>query len=336
MRVAINGFGRIGRCVLRSAAESGVLGKAFDCIAINCTHSPKEISYYFTHDSIYGQFEGEVSYSENTLIINGFEIRLVADRDPKNLPWKSLGIDCVIEATGSFTDRAGASLHLTAGAKKVLITAPAKNPDVTIAPGVNDDVYDPSTHSIISLASCTTNCLAPVAKVLEDNFGITSGFMTAVHAYTGDQTLTDDYHKKDLRRGRAAALSIVPTSTGAAKAIGDVLPSLKGKLDGIALRVPTPTGSMNSLVCTLTKEAGAEEVNSAMKKASEGKLKGILQYSEDELVSSDIIKNPHSSIFDSKLTKCIERTCSTYAWYDNEWGYSSRVVDAICKTLNKA
>ncbi len=333
MKVAINGFGRIGRCVLRAAAQSGALGKKFDCVALNCTHPARDIAYYFSHDSIYGPFKGDVSYDEKSITINGNKIKITADRDPKNLPWKTLGVEAVIESTGAFTDREGASLHLAAGAKKVLITAPGKNPDVTIVPGVNETAYKKASHNIISLASCTTNCLAPVAKVLDDNFKISSGFMTTIHAYTGDQSLTDEFHKKDLRRGRSAALSIIPTSTGAAKAIGEVIPSLKGKLDGIALRVPTPTGSMNNLVCLLEKDATAEEINKAMKKAAEGTLKGILLYSEDELVSSDIIQSQYSSIFDSKLTKCIGKSSNTYSWYDNEWGYSSRIVDAITRIL---
>jgi glyceraldehyde-3-phosphate dehydrogenase (NAD(P)) len=332
VRVAINGFGRIGRNFMRCWAlrESS----NFEIVAINDTSDPKTNAHLLKYDSMLGKFSGNVSADENSLTVNGTTVKCTSDRNPENLPWKDWDIDLVIESTGVFTSREGATKHLNAGAKKVLITAPGKNDDGTFVVGVNDGDYDHDKHIIISNASCTTNCLAPVAKVLHSKFGIIKGTMTTTHSYTGDQRLLDASHR-DVRRARAAALNIVPTSTGAAKAVALVLPELKGKLNGIALRVPTPNVSVVDLVVQVEKKTFAEEVNQALKAAAEGELKGILEYSELELVSSDYRGTDASSILDASLTMVMgEDMVKVIAWYDNEWGYSQRVVD-LAETVAK-
>jgi glyceraldehyde 3-phosphate dehydrogenase len=329
MKVGINGFGRIGRLILRAAMEKGVLGERFDVVAVNDVTDAKTLAHLLKYDSVHGVLNSEIKAGADSISVDGHTFKVTAQKDPALLPWKDMGVDVVVESTGLFTDRAGASKHLAAGAKKVLISAPAKEPDVTIVLGVNDKAYDPKKHSIVSNASCTTNCLAPMAKVLHDNFGIEKGYMNTIHAYTNDQRILDLPHK-DLRRARSAALSIIPTTTGAAKAIGEVMPELKGKLDGLSTRVPVPDGSMTDLTCLLKKETTKEEINEAFKKAAAGPLKGILQYQEDPIVSSDIVGNPYSSIFDPALTYVIGNKNSmvkTIAWYDNEWGYSNRSVE---------
>ncbi len=332
LKVAVNGFGRIGKLVVRAAFERGFVGKEFDMVAINDTHDPVLSAHLFKYDSTQGRFEGTVKGEPGKLTINSHPITIVSSRDPATLNWGAMGVDLVLECTGAFTDRAGSSKHLQAGAKKVLISAPCKGgeADATIVLGVNGEKYDRKKHKIVSIGSCTTNCLAPVAKVLDDSFGIESGFMTTCHAYTNDQLILDANHK-DFRRARAGAVNIIPTSTGAAKAIGEVIPQLKGKLDGLALRVPIPVGSINDLTCLLSKEAKAEEINAAVKKAAEGKMKGILEYTEDPIVSSDIVHNPASSVFDSLSTKAIGKTAKTLSWYDNEWGFSNRMVEMATK-----
>lgn len=334
LKVAINGFGRIGKLVARAAFERGFVGKKFDIVAINDTHDPKLSAHLFKYDSTQGQHIGSAKGEPGKLTIDGHEIVLTADRDPANLPWGKLGVDIVLECTGAFTDRAGSSKHIAAGAKKVLISAPCKGgeADATIVLGVNEDKYDKKKHNIVSLGSCTTNCLAPVAKTLVDSFGIESGFMTTIHAYTNDQLILDAHHK-DFRRARAGAYNIIPTTTGAAKAIGEVVPELKGKMDGLALRVPTPVGSINDLSCTLNKAATKEEINAALKKASEGKLKGIMEYCTDPIVSTDIIHNPASSIVDSSLTLAFGKTAKVLSWYDNEWGFSNRMIELAAKMM---
>jgi glyceraldehyde 3-phosphate dehydrogenase len=333
VRVGINGFGRIGRLVLRSAIELNYSG--FEFVAVNDITDAKTLAHLFKYDSNYGIFNGEVVAKEKSIVINGKEIKVLCEKDPNNLPWKDLGVDLVVESTGLFTEAEKAKAHISAGAKKVIITAPAKGEDVTIVMGVNEDMYDPKKHVILSNASCTTNCLAPMAKVLNDNFGIVKGLMTTVHAYTNDQRILDLPHK-DLRRARAAALSIIPTTTGAAKAIGKVIPSLSGKMHGIALRVPTPTVSIVDLTVLLEKNTSVEEINSAFKKASETNLKGILQYCEEELVSKDFTKNPHSCIFDAPSTYIVDNNfVKVFGWYDNEWAYSCRVVDLINYVVKK-
>ncbi|MFN3927329.1 MAG: type I glyceraldehyde-3-phosphate dehydrogenase [Pseudanabaenaceae cyanobacterium] len=325
IRVAINGFGRIGRNFLRCWV--GRQHTNFEVAAINDTSDPVTNAHLFKYDSMLGKFTGEVHAEEDAIIVNGHKIKTVSDRNPENLPWADWGIDLVIEATGVFTDKAGASKHLTAGAKKVLITAPAKNEDGTFVMGVNHDKYEHDKHHIISNASCTTNCLAPVAKVLHETFGIVKGVMTTTHSYTGDQRLLDASHR-DLRRARAAALSIVPTSTGAAKAVALVLPELAGKLNGIAFRVPTPNVSVVDFVVETEKPTIAQEVNEALRAAAEGPLKGILDYSELPLVSIDYRGTDVSSIVDASLTMVLGgNMVKVVAWYDNEWGYSQRVVD---------
>ena len=329
MRIAINGFGRIGRTFLRAAFKDDEFMKNFEIVAINDLTSPKNLAYLLKYDSVHGIFNAEIGWKENSLIVNGREIKIISESDPAKLPWKDLEVDFVLESTGRFTSREGAEKHLIAGAKKVVISAPAKNPDVTIVPGVNEEVYDRENHKIISMASCTTNCLAPMVKVLMENFGVRRGFMTTCHAYTNDQRILDLPHE-DFRRGRAAALSIIPTTTGAARAIGLVIPELAGKLDGIALRVPVADASITDLVAELEREVVKEEVNEAFKKAAEGKLKGILQYTEDPIVSVDIIGNSHSCIIDGLSTMVLgERSnlVKVFGWYDNEWGYSCRLVD---------
>ena len=332
LKVAVNGFGRIGKLVVRAAFERGFVGKKYDIVAINDTHDPKLSEYLFKYDSTQGRFEGTVKAETGKLTINGHQITIVSSRDPATLNWGAMGVDLVLECTGAFTDRAGSSKHIQAGAKKVLISAPCKGgeADATIVLGVNDDKYDKKKHNIVSIGSCTTNCLAPVAKAVDDAFGIESGFMTTCHAYTNDQLILDAAHK-DFRRARAGAINIIPTTTGAAKAIGEVIPKLKGKMDGLSLRVPIPVGSINDLTCVLSKEAKAEEINAAVKKASEGRMKGILEYTEDPIVSTDIVHNPASSIFDSLSTKTIGKTAKLMSWYDNEWGFSNRMAEMAAK-----
>ena len=325
-RVAINGFGRIGRNVLRAAyARSADI----EIVAINDLTDPKTLAHLLRYDSVLGRFAHTVEVTADGIAIDGKEIRVLAERDPAALPWKELDVPIVLESTGFFTSREGATKHLTAGASKVIISAPATDPDVTLVLGVNDAAYDPATHNIISNASCTTNCLAPVAKILLDEFGIERGFMTTTHAYTNDQSILDLPHA-DLRRARAAAVNVIPTSTGAAKAIGLVVPELKGRLDGIAMRVPVPDGSVVDLVLELGREASVDEINSAIKaKADKGALAGILEYTEDPIVSSDVIGSSYSSVFDSKLTMANGKMAKVISWYDNEFGYSNRVVDLL-------
>ncbi|HHT9104320.1 MAG TPA: type I glyceraldehyde-3-phosphate dehydrogenase [Candidatus Wujingus californicus] len=325
IRVGINGFGRIGRNVLRAIIKRG----GIDVLAINDLADSKSLAVLLKYDSVHGILQGNVEAKEKSLIVNGKEIQLLMEKDPSKLPWKSMAVDIVIESTGIFTSRAECAKHLDAGAKKVILSAPAKDKiDATIVVGVNTKDLKPE-HKIVSNASCTTNCLAPLVKVLHDNFGIEKGLMTTIHAYTNDQRISDLIHK-DLRRARAAAINIIPTTTGAAKAIGEVIPSLKGKLDGLAMRVPVANGSVTDFVAVVSKDATIESINAAMKKAAEGELKGILQYCEDPIVSSDIIGNPHSSIFDSELTYVIDkRMIKVVAWYDNEWGFSNRMIDLI-------
>ena len=323
VKVGINGFGRIGRNFLRAALASNA---PVEIVAVNDLTDIATLAHLIKYDSILGRINQEVTFDENSLTIGGKKIRVFAEKDPAALPWGSVGAEVVIESTGRFTKASDAGKHLVGGAKKVVISAPATDEDVTLVLGVNDSAYDPAKHNIISNASCTTNCLAPMAKVLHENFGIVRGFMTTVHAYTNDQVILDFPHK-DLRRARAAATNIIPTSTGAAKAIGLVLPELKGKLDGYALRVPVPTGSITDLTVELARETTAAEVNAAMKKAAEGSLKGILRYTEDPIVSADIVTDPHSSIFDAGITKVIGNQAKVASWYDNEWGYSNRLVD---------
>ena len=330
-RVAINGFGRIGRCVFRRIIESG---DDVQIVAVNDLVDTATLVHLLRYDSVQGRFGADVTITDDGFCVNGQNVRCMAEKDPANLPWSELEVDVVIESTGFFTDGEKAKAHITAGAKKVIISAPATNVDLTLVLGVNDDEYDADNHHVISNASCTTNCLAPVAKVLHDNWGIESGFMTTVHAYTSDQRLQDAPHK-DPRRMRAAALNIIPTSTGAAKAIGLVLPELKGKLDGNSLRVPTPAGSATDFVATLKVEVTAEQVNAAIKAAADGPMKGVLAYTEDPIVSSDVIGDPHSSVFDAKSTMAHGRTVKVLSWYDNEWGYSSRVVDLISMVVRE-
>jgi glyceraldehyde 3-phosphate dehydrogenase len=332
VKVGVNGFGRIGRNFLRAA----IAAKApIEIVAINDLTSIETLAHLIKYDSILGRFDQEVSHDDNSLTVGGKKIRVFAEKDPAALPWSSVGAEIVVESTGIFTKASDASKHLTGGAKKVVISAPATDEDVTLVLGVNESSYDPKNHKIISNASCTTNCLAPMAKVLHENFGIVRGFMTTVHAYTNDQVILDFPHK-DLRRARAAATNIIPTSTGAAKAIGLVLPELKGKLDGYALRVPVPTGSITDLTVEVSRETSAAEVNAAMKSAANGALKGILKYTDDPIVSTDIVTDPYSSIFDAGITKVIGNQVKVASWYDNEWGYSNRLVDLmvfIGKTL---
>ena len=327
----INGFGRIGRNLFRAAHAAGA---DIDWVGVNDITDTKTLAHLLKYDSILGRFPGTVEHTDNAIVVDGKELKVFAERDPAALPWADLGADVVIESTGLFTDRKNASKHLEAGAKKVIISAPATDPDVTLALGVNDDAYDPEQHKIISNASCTTNCLAPVAKVLHDAIGIERGVMTTIHAYTQDQNLQDAPHK-DLRRARAAALNLIPTSTGAAKAIGLVIPELDGKLNGIAVRAPVATGSVVDLVFTAARETSIEEVNQAVKgRADSGSLEGILQYTDDPIVSTDIVGNSFSSIFDSKLTMVVDgRLVKVVAWYDNEWGYSNRLVDLTQRVL---
>jgi glyceraldehyde 3-phosphate dehydrogenase len=325
IRVGINGFGRIGRNFFRAALASGA---DIELVGVNDLTDNATLAHLVKYDSILGRLPWEVKATADEITVGGQTFKAFAERDPSNLPWGEIGADIVIESTGFFTDATKAKVHVDNGAKKVIISAPAKNEDVTVVMGVNHDQYDPARHTIISNASCTTNCLAPMAKVLHDTFTIERGLMTTIHAYTQDQNLQDGPHK-DLRRARAAALNIVPTSTGAAKAIGLVLPALKGKLDGYALRVPVPTGSATDLTVTVGRDTTVDEVNAAMKAAAEGPLKGILTYTEDEIVSTDIVSDPASCIFDSGLTKVIGNQVKVVGWYDNEWGYSNRLLDVV-------
>jgi len=324
VKVAINGLGRIGKAFLKLALEKGI-----EVVAINDLVDTKTLAYLIKYDSVYGVYPGKVESGEGFVKVNGKKINVYSEKEPEKLPWKALGVDIVIESTGLFTDKEGASRHLSAGAKKVIISAPGKNPDLTIVLGVNSDDLK-KEHKIISMASCTTNCLAPVAKVLEDNLGIEKAFMTTCHAYTNDQRILDVAHKK-LRRGRAGAINIIPSSSGATSAVAEVIPSLKGKMDGLALRVPVPCGSIVDFVCIVNKPTTKEEVNLMIKKAAEGKMKGILEYNEDEIVSSDVIKNPASSIFDATLTQVNGNMVKVFSWYDNEFGYSNRLIDLVKK-----
>jgi glyceraldehyde 3-phosphate dehydrogenase len=323
VKIGINGFGRIGRNYLRAALAKG---SDLEIVAVNDLTDNKTLAHLLKYDSITGRLDATVDYDDEKITVDGKAIKVFAERDPANLPWGELGVDIVIESTGRFTNAEDARKHIEAGAKKVLISAPAKGEDATFVMGVNEGEYDPANHHIISNASCTTNCLAPLAKVFNDKFGIERGLMTTVHAYTADQNLQDGPHS-DLRRARAAAVNIVPTSTGAAKAIGLVLPELKGKLDGFALRVPIPTGSITDLTVETKTPVTVDEVKAAYKEAAEGPLKGILKYTEDEIVSSDIVSDPHSSIFDAGLLRVLGNQVKLSAWYDNEWGYSNRLVD---------
>jgi glyceraldehyde 3-phosphate dehydrogenase (phosphorylating) len=325
MKVGINGFGRIGRNIMRAAMGDS----SIDSVAVNDLTSAATLAHLLKYDSILGNLKADISATGDRITVSGDEFQVLSIKDPAQLPWKSLGVDIVFESTGLFTNRDDAAKHLTAGAKKVVITAPAKKPDITLVMGVNSDAYNPGSHHVISNASCTTNCLAPVVKVLHEKFGISKGWMTTVHSYTNDQNLLDLPHK-DLRRARAAALSIIPTSTGAATAVGEVLPELKGKLDGIAMRVPTPNVSVVDLAAVLGKKTSKEEVNAAFKDAANGSLKGLLQYEEAPLVSIDFRGNPYSSILDAQYTDVMDGDfVKVLAWYDNEWGYSNRCVDLI-------
>ena len=323
VKIGINGFGRIGRNYFRAALAKG---SDLEIVAVNDLTDNKTLAHLLKYDSITGRLPATVEFDDENIIVDGKAIRVFAERDPKDLPWGKFDVDIVIESTGRFTHASDARKHIEAGAKKVIISAPATDEDATFVMGVNEESYDPEHHHIISNASCTTNCLAPLAKVFNDNFGIERGLMTTVHAYTADQNLQDGPHH-DLRRARAAAINIVPTSTGAAKAIGLVLPELIGKLDGFALRVPIPTGSITDLTVTSSRHVTVDEVKAAYKTAAEGKLKGILKYTEDEIVSSDIVSDPHSSIFDAGLLRVLGDQVKLSAWYDNEWGYSNRLVD---------
>jgi glyceraldehyde 3-phosphate dehydrogenase len=329
-RVGINGFGRIGRNFFRAHLERN---GDFEIVAVNDLGDARTMAHLLKHDSVLGTFPHEVEVSGGSLKVAGKELTGLAERDPANLPWRDLEVDVVLESTGFFTSRDGAQKHLDAGAKKVVISAPATDPDITLVLGVNDDQYDAANHAIVSNASCTTNCVAPMAKVLDDAFGIEQGFMTTIHAYTQDQNLQDGPHK-DLRRARNAAINLVPTSTGAARAIGLVLPHLKGKVDGISVRAPVPTGSVTDLVVTLAKDATVEAINAAFEEAaSNGPLAPYLEYSTEDLVSTDIVRSPASCTFDSKLTMASGRLAKVFGWYDNEWGYSCRLVDLVPKLL---
>jgi len=321
-RVGINGFGRIGRNFFRAALEQGA---DIEIVAVNDLTDNKTLAHLLKYDSITGRFQGEVSYDDEGIVVDGKHIKVLAQRNPADLPWGELGVEVVVESTGFFTDGEKAKAHIEAGAKKVVISAPAKNVDGTFVMGVNEADYDNATMNIVSNASCTTNCLAPLAKVLEENFGIERGIMTTIHSYTGDQRVLDAPHK-DLRRARAAALNMIPTKTGAAQAVALVLPALAGKFDGLAVRVPTPTGSLTDLTFIAKKEVSVEAVKAAVKAAAEGELKGVLKYTEDPIVSSDIVGDPHTSIFDATETKVIGNLVKVLSWYDNEWGYSNALV----------
>ncbi len=331
VKVGINGFGRIGRNFFRACVGN----KEIEIVGINDLTDAQTLAHLLKYDSVHGIFKGSVEAKGNSIIVNGKEIEVTAIKDPAQLPWKDLGVDIVIESTGVFRDREGASKHLQAGAKKVIISAPGKDPDLTVVLGVNEEKYDPEKHHIISNASCTTNCLAPLAKVIKNEFGIVKGYMVTVHAYTNDQRILDLPHK-DLRRARAAAINIIPTTTGAAKAVGEVLPELKGKLDGTARRVPVADGSLVDFTVLVEKETTEEEINAKMKEYAEGAMKGILEYCEDPIVSQDIVGNPHSSIFDALSTRVIEgNLVHVSSWYDNEWGYSNRLRDLVLYMTKK-
>jgi len=328
LRVGINGFGRIGRQVVRAAVERGA---PLEFVAVNDITDAGTLAHLLRYDSVHRQWDKAGKVADGRLDVSGRTIQVLSEKDPSRLPWKALGVEVVLEATGKFTDREGGAQHLAAGARGVLISAPAKGVDLTFVLGVNDRLFDPRKHAVVSIGSCTTNCLAPVAKVLNDAFGIEHGLMTTIHAYTNDQRILDLPHK-DLRRARAAAVNLIPTSTGAAQAIGEVLPELKGRLDGIAVRAPVMDGSLIDLVCRVRRPATREEINAAMKAAAEGPLRGILEYCEDPIVSSDVIGNPHSAVFDALLTTVLDGSLvKVLAWYDNEWGFSSRVVDALLR-----
>jgi glyceraldehyde 3-phosphate dehydrogenase len=327
IRVGINGFGRIGRQVLRAAKQAGITD--LDFVAVNDLTDTKTLAHLFKYDSVHREYQGEVSAGSGSITVDGDEIKILAEKDPGKLPWKELGVDIVLESTGRFTDSDKAQAHITGGARKVIISAPAKGEDITIVMGVNHDKYDAAKHHIISNASCTTNCLVPMVKVIRDNFGFVRGSMVTIHSYTNDQSILDLPHK-DLRRARAAAVSMIPTTTGAAKATSLVIPELKGKIDGIAIRVPTPDVSMTDLAVVIEKAVTVEQVNAAFRKAAEGELDGILKYTEEELVSADYIGNPHSCILDSKCTNVVDGLLvKVSGWYDNEWGYASRCVDLL-------
>lgn len=325
VKVAINGFGRIGRMVLKAGLSRST---DIEFVAVNDLTDTETLAYLFKYDSVHGKLDAKIDFTKNSIIINDKELKVFSEKDPENLPWKELGIDIVVESTGFFRKKEDAMKHVKAGAKKVLISAPGKGSDFNIVVGVNEHLYNKEKHVIIDNASCTTNCLAPMAKVLNDNFGIENGFMTTVHAYTADQRLIDAPHK-DLRRARSAAINIVPTTTGAAGAVGKVIPELDGKLDGMAIRVPVPDGSITDFVAMLHKKTSVEEINNLFKQVSENHLKGILEYSEEPLVSTDIIGNTHSCIFDATSTKVNGRLVKIVGWYDNEWGYSHRIIDVL-------
>ena len=328
IRVGINGFGRIGRNFFRAMGVQAGEAADIEIVGVNDLTDNATLAHLLKYDSILGRLPASVTSTEDSIVVDGRKIQAMAERDPGALPWADLGVDIVIESTGFFTDAAAAGKHVSAGAKKVIISAPAKNEDVTVVMGVNHETYDPAAHTIISNASCTTNCLAPMAKVLNDEFGIVKGLMTTIHAYTNDQVILDFPHK-DLRRARAAALNMIPTTTGAAKAISLVLPELKGKLDGYAMRVPLPTGSATDLTVQLSRDVSRDEINEAMRNAAEGSLRGYLEYTDDPIVSSDIVTSPASCIFDSGITTTIGDQAKVLGWYDNEWGYSCRLVDLV-------
>jgi len=330
-RIGINGFGRIGRNYLRAALAQN---SDLEIVAVNDLSDPKSLAHLLKYDSVGGRLDAAVSIDGDSIVVNGKSIKVLAERDPAKIDWAELGVEVVIESTGFFTNADDARKHIQAGAKKVIISAPATGEDATFVIGVNEHLYEPDNHHVISNASCTTNCLAPLAKVFMDNFGIKNGLMTTIHAYTADQNLQDGPHQ-DLRRARAAAINIVPSTTGAAKALGVVIPELKGKLDGFALRVPIPTGSITDLTLVSEKTVTVEEINAAYKKAAEGELKGILMYTEDPIVSSDIVGDPHSSIYDSGLVRVIDNTVKLSSWYDNEWGYSNRLVELTALVASK-
>ena len=326
VKIGINGFGRIGRCFFRAATQKGL-----EIVAVNDVTDSKTLAHLLKYDSVFGKFQGAVNVTPNGFSVDGKTVTVLAVREPSEIPWSKFNVDIVVESTGLFASRDAAAKHMTGGAKKILISAPAKKPDITIVPGINLDKYDPATHHVVSLASCTTNCVTPLVKALNDACGIKHAFMTTAHAYTNDQRILDLPHK-DLRRARAAAVSIIPTSTGAAIAVTEVLPELKGKLDGVALRVPVPDGSIVDLVAEVKNTATVEIVNSAFKAAAAGQMKGVLEYSDEPLVSVDIVGNPHSVVFDSLSTMVLDNTLvKVFGWYDNEWGYSNRLVDMVLR-----
>ncbi len=337
LRLAINGFGRIGRHTLRAFFKNPEAQRIFEVVAVNDLTDSKTLAHLFKYDSVHGKWDGEVSATDGGIKVDGREVRVLAEKDPANLPWRSMGVEYVVESTGLFTEREGAMKHVTAGARKVLISAPAKGHDVMVVPGVNMEKYDPTKHNIVSMGSCTTNSLAPMVKVLQDAFGIKRGYMTTVHAYTNDQRILDLPHK-DLRRARAAALSTIPTSTGAAKAIGEVVPEVAGKMDGIAMRVPVADGSVTDLASELNREVTRDEVNNAFKEAANGRMMGVMEYTEEPLVSADIVGNPHTCISDGGLTMEKKKKSSlvkTFAWYDNEWAFSVKMIELLVHMAKK-